>query len=173
MVIFSPIKASLLESVSLCVLTQLCAVVCMLFLSVTKRTKGLRPLSEQSVLWSIGVRQTGVLQTEVIAKPSFLDYHVYFFYQVSSYQTPNGQGGQISSHLSHQGNRGLSLSPKTSGRTRWCHLSTIAGTTPLLVQHRRECQRFRNYTGKSWRAHTAHYGPLFRSLRSLNVLGPL
>ena len=40
----------------------------------------------------------------------------FFWYHVRSGQ--GGQSGQISSHLSHQVNRGLSLR-----RTGWCHLS--------------------------------------------------
>ena len=58
---------------------------------------------------------------------------VSFFY----YQAPNsvgGHSGQFSLHLSHQGIRGLTLSmePETSRvrRARWCHLSTMPGTTP-------------------------------------------
>ena len=54
-----------------------------------------------------------------------------------SNQAPNSLGGHsgiFSLHLSHQGNRefSLSMTPKISmdRRTRWCHLSTITGTTP-------------------------------------------
>ena len=66
------------------------------------------------------------------------------------YQAPNslgGHSGPFSLHLSHQENRGFSLRMTreiyleidlpgmtkkipSSRRSRWCHLSTIPGTTP-------------------------------------------
>ena len=55
-------------------------------------------------------------------------------FKLSCYHAPSGQGcqsGQSSLHLSHQVNRGFSVSMSSRDRTthRWCHLSIIAGTT--------------------------------------------
>ena len=73
--------------------------------------------------------------SHVNVKSRFLGCHGYFLCHVFfCYQAPNsvsGQSGQFSLHLSHQGNRGLSLSMTyASGdrRTMWCHISTIPGT---------------------------------------------
>ena len=62
---------------------------------------------------------------------------MYFAVMLFLLQAPNsssldGHGGQFSFHLSHQVNRGLSLSMNKTfenGRIRICHPSTIPGTS--------------------------------------------
>ena len=69
-------------------------------------------------------------------QPRFLGCHIFipvkFFCLCKGSNWHGCQGGQFSLHLSRQINRGLSLSVTKTARdrrTRWCHLSTIAGTT--------------------------------------------